>query len=468
MVLMPYIRQSRPGERDVSFGQQWDAIDGWAKANGATLTVSSLGDAEDDGLVERKTSGARSWRERELGRIIEACQRKQASGVIVFDQSRLTREDLLGTAEVWDALEKAKADLVDATGGGKVNRMQYVLKAEMNRQQWEAARDRGNDTRRRHVAAGIHGGARVPFGYRRDDDRSFVFDEHEAEGVRFCFMSRARDVSWHSIAAEMDERWPVEGSWTPQRLQHMVSSDVYLGVARSGEYGNREAHELIVSRAQWEAAQSNGDRREWRGTPRLLSGIARCATCGYALRKDYTRPDFARYACGKRKAGAVCECPVTIGSDRLDEYITESFLDRLRSEPVSIGATPAGDDVVDAVRELEEAEVELEAYISTNLASTVGVEVFQTGATKRADAVNAARARVAELQRLQPAVALTTSVIDEWPSLTVEERRSLMSAAIQAVLVSPALGRGSRRPVGERVRIVWLGEDLPDLPGLTG
>jgi hypothetical protein len=368
---------------------------------------------------------------------------------------------------VWDALEKAKADLVDATGGGKVSRMQYVLKAEMNRQQWESARDRGDDARRRHIAVGIHGGARVPFGYRRDDDRRFVIDKHQAEGVRFCFRARAKRRSWHSLAAEMDKRWPVEGSWTPQRLQHMIRSDVYLGVARSGEYVNREAHEPIVSRAEWEAAQGDGKRREWRGEPRLLSGIARCATCGYALRKDYSRADFARYSCAKRKAGAVCDGPVTIGSDRLDEYVTGLFLDRLRAEPVSIGATPAADDLVDAVRELEDAEVELDVYMSTNLASAVGVDVFQAGATKRAEVVNAARARVAEVQRLQPAVALTTSVIDEWPDLSVEERNSLLSAAIQAVLVSPALGR-SRRPVGERVQVVWTGDVLPDLPGLAG
>ena len=152
----------------MSFEQQWEAIEGWARSHGAKLTVSSLEDARASGLVERKRPARRGGRrERELGRIIEACQRGRASGVIVYDQSRLTREDLLGTAEVWDALEKAGADLVDATGGGKVDRMTYIIKAEMSRQQWEQARDRGNDARRRHVDAGIHGGAKVPFGYRR-------------------------------------------------------------------------------------------------------------------------------------------------------------------------------------------------------------------------------------------------------------------------------------------------------------
>ena len=95
-----------------------------------------------------------------------------------------------------------------------------------------------------------------------------------------------------------------------------------------------------------------------------------------------------------------------------------------------------------------------------------GTEAFEAGARQRADAVNGARARVAELQRQQPAVPLTTAVVDEWPSLTVEERHSLLSAAIQAVLVSPASGRGSRRPVGDRVSVVWVGDDLPDLAGL--
>ena len=415
MVLIPYIRQSRSRERDISFEQQWEAIERWAHSNGAKLTVSSLEDAEADGLVERKTSGAKGWRERELGRIIEACRRGQASGVIVFDQSRLTREDLLGTAEVWDALEKAGADLIDATGGGKVDRMTYVIKAEMNRQQWEQARDRGKDARRRHVDAGIHGGARVPFGYRRGADRVFVIEDHEAEGVRFCFRSRAKSMSWNSLAAEMDTRWPVESSWTQPRLHHMIGSDVYLGVARRGSTSTaRPMTRSSRGRSGRPLREMGSWAREW---PVLLavSGIARCATCGYALRKDYTRADFARYACGGRKAKAVCASPVTIGADRLDGYISDLFLERLRAEPVVIGGTPAPEDLVEAVRRLEGAEAELEAYLSASV-TFVGAKLFEAKVRERHDAVSAARAEVAELQRLQPSVALTAAVLDEWPN----------------------------------------------------
>lgn len=51
--LVPYIRQSRPGEGDVSFEQQWDAIAAWSAANGAALSVGGLAAARAAGLVER-------------------------------------------------------------------------------------------------------------------------------------------------------------------------------------------------------------------------------------------------------------------------------------------------------------------------------------------------------------------------------------------------------------------------------
>jgi hypothetical protein len=150
----------------------------------------------------------------------------------------------------------------------------------------------------------------------------------------------------------------------------------------------------------------------------------------------------------------------------LDDYISGLFLERLRVEPVVIRGTPAADDLVEAVRRLEDAEAELEAYLSASV-KFVGVELFEAKARERVDAVSAARARVAELQRPQPSVALTVAVLDEWPNLTVEERRSLLSAAIHAVLVSPAAGRGSRRSVGKRVDVFWAGDELPALAGLA-
>jgi site-specific DNA recombinase len=288
--------------------------------------------------------------------------------------------------------------------------------------------------------------------------------------VRHIFRARAAEQSWKTICEHLDREHPQHGAaWTPQRCQWIVRNRVYLGEAKQGKIVNPDAHEPIVTRIEWEAARPNGKRREWRGDPRMLSGLARCATCGYALRRDYTRPDYMRYACAGRKArGGVCTHPVTIGADRLDAFLEESFLARLADEPVVLEAVPAETSLADAVAELEQAEAELAAYRSMNLVTVLGAEGFEAGIRERAEAVNASSAKVAALRRLQPPIPLAASVVGEWEGLSVPERRSLLSAAVHAVLVSPASGRGSRRPVSERVRILWLGDALPDLPGLTG
>ncbi len=161
------------------------------------------------------------------------CRRGAASGVVVHDLSRLSREDLLGTAEVWAALEEAGADLIDATSGGKVRRLEYVVRAELNRQQWEAARDRGNDARRRAIARGAYVSARIPFGYTKVGGQRLVPDAEVVPIVVELFERRARGESWSALARWMDlVGYPMSRSG----LKGLVGNEAYLGVARSGGY----------------------------------------------------------------------------------------------------------------------------------------------------------------------------------------------------------------------------------------
>ena len=44
------------------------------------------------------------FRQTLLGAAVKACEEGKAAGIIVAYQDRLTRENGLGTAEVWDAL----------------------------------------------------------------------------------------------------------------------------------------------------------------------------------------------------------------------------------------------------------------------------------------------------------------------------------------------------------------------------
>jgi DNA invertase Pin-like site-specific DNA recombinase len=96
--LIPYLRQSRVREVSISIEEQDRDVRAWADANGQPLA---------EALVERGVSGSKGWRERELGRAVGASERGQASGIIVAWQDRLSRENGLATAEVWEALQAA-------------------------------------------------------------------------------------------------------------------------------------------------------------------------------------------------------------------------------------------------------------------------------------------------------------------------------------------------------------------------
>ena len=141
--LVPYLRQSRLKERTISIEEQRRDIQAWAQANGVPL------DAE---VTEQGVSGSKPWRERDLGDAVDACERGEASGIIVAWQDRLSRENGRATAEVWEALERAGARFVAANEGLDTasgdQEMLFTIKAAIARDQWKLHRANWEAARR--------------------------------------------------------------------------------------------------------------------------------------------------------------------------------------------------------------------------------------------------------------------------------------------------------------------------------
>jgi site-specific DNA recombinase len=466
MRLIGYIRVSdvrgRQGDSFITTEVQRDRIEAQARAGGHVV-VEWIEDLDQPGSRDDRPG---------FQRALEAVEVGEAEGIAVAKLNRFSRS-VAGAAKALERLEQAGGVLLAADLGmdtstptGKLMRNVILALGEFEldliRESWQAATEKA-------IGRGVYISGKVPIGYTRGEDGRLFVEPVGAKAVQYIFGARAAETSWKTICEHLDREHPQAGTWTPQRCQWIIRNRAYLGEAKQGKIVNPTAHEPIVDRIAWEAARPNGKRREWRGEPRMLSGLARCASCGYALRRDYTRADYPRWSCAGRKArGGVCSHPVTIGTDRLDAFVEERFLDRLASEPIVLAAVRAEDSLVEAVASLEATEAELDLFRSTNLITVLGTERFESGIRERAEAVNAASAKVADLRRSQPALPLSASVPEEWERLAAGERRSLLSAVVQAVLVSPASGRGSRRPVAERVRIVWMGDALPNLPGLAG
>ena len=129
------MRQSRTKERTISIEEQRRDIQQWAKKARVELGPE---------VVEQNVSGSKPWRERALGRAVDACERGEAAGIVVAWQDRLSRENGRATAEVWEALEKAGARLVCAAEGFDTaagdHELTFSIKAAIAREQWSKGR----------------------------------------------------------------------------------------------------------------------------------------------------------------------------------------------------------------------------------------------------------------------------------------------------------------------------------------
>src|SRR5713101_8433409 len=222
-LLVPYLRQSRKKEVTISFEEQRAAITAWADREGVALASE---------IVERGVSGSRSWRERELGKAVEACERGRAAGIIVAWQDRLSRENGLATAEVWQALERAGVRFV-AVGDGidtasSDHELLFSIKAAIARDQWKRYRANWLNARRNAIERGIHPSTYVAVGYRRnqieprvqgaaragltreerwaDPVAGQLVPSEQAEQVRALFKLRAGGGSWNECAKLMESR----------------------------------------------------------------------------------------------------------------------------------------------------------------------------------------------------------------------------------------------------------------------
>lgn len=197
-----------------------------------------------------------------------------------------------------------------------------------------------------------------------------------------------------------------------------------------------------------------------------MSGIVRCAGCRYRMRGAKVGQRKQRvYRCDRHRGAGKCPAPGYIDCDLLEQHVVGLFL--AEAGRVRVTSSETAGDLEAGLAELEEAEQELAAFrdnerVRVSLERLGGGE-FEAGLEARVDAVVAARQALSELRgrSVQP-VAVDLAI---WPDLGLQERRLVLAAAVDAVMVR-RLGRvGTPPPVSERVRVLWSGEAPEDLPG---
>ena len=463
-------RAGRLGESFISPEVQRKKIADWAKLH--EVEVARWWEEIDQ-------SGAKLQRPM-FQQALERCEAGETGGIIVARLDRFARS-AVDALESIKRLNAAGARLVSVEdnfdgstpmGRFAIGILTLIAELELERikENWETAVSRA-------VERGVHISARTPVGYTRDEKtKRLIVDPRTAPAVAEVFRRRALGASWAELTRYLEEQrvFPSTGNdhWSKFGVASLVKNPVYLGQARSGKVINEHAHEPIVTRAEFDAAQSvkksllsphDGSI----ASKAMLGGLARCAGCGHTLKitgntRKATGERYPVYYCTGRYASGLCPARATETAANLDHYVEEQVLAAIAEDGGPVArAVQASERVEEAARAVAEAEHELDLYVGNpKLVSVLGEQRFLEGAEARQQALEQAQAELAQA-RSESGIAeelAEAGLFEAWPELTTQEKRRLMHGLLEQVVVRRAEGRGKKRtPIDERTEIVLRG-----------
>jgi hypothetical protein len=390
---------------------------------------------------EHKVSGARQWREREIGRAIEDVSDGKADGIIVAWTDRITRERLLAAAEIWQAMEDAGVVFISCNGADSRREdaeFSFGIEALLARRQWKTFQKRSNMGRERSVMEhGVHAGPTASLGYDFTDraDGSKNIKGAPKHGPLKPNKDRARIPKAFDAFLE-DKPWSVIvsilGVNSQGAARHILEDRVYLGEAKSGDYVKKNAHEPLVTEEQFNDVQRKlrENRRsvsyvlkgEKRQGALLGGGILRCAGCGGSLTFDGTmaKPGYRCQYRGADKAERHPQGKPGIQAAMIEPVVMEIALGWHRALHPSYAALSEADAAILPVlkEELAKAEATL-AEVEEMRAEWDAV----TYGNARADAVKAverARQSVEEAEAHQGWLGTTPERVAQKLGLRME------------------------------------------------
>jgi site-specific DNA recombinase len=324
---------------------------------------------------------------------------------------------------------------------GAVARHESELKSERSRRQRDQMA----------LAGKFHGGKRA-FGYQA---RGGAIDPAEAAIVREIVERVLAGDSLRSVGRDLDARgvrMVSGGQWRISSLRLMLTGARIAGlrVHRGeviGEGGpaiiTRDEHEQLV-------ALLGTGRRVGRPPLSLLAGLLRCGVCGRRLHHS-TSSAGRRYVCaapphGCGRLGIMAEpverLIVAAVFRRVDDL---DLAGRVKQRPVRV---VTDEDGIEArLRELAELFAAGDVTRAEWLVARNGLE----------ERLNAARsARAAEVGRASLAgFAGTTGALSAaWGTMSVDQRRAVLGAMIDRVVIAPGVPETFRHPEA-RVSVEW-------------
>lgn len=446
-----YVRVSMVGGRGddmMSPDLQLAAIRAWCDRHGAELVE----------IVEDIDKSGRSWRPRQIGRLVDQVSAGQLDAIVVWKWSRFARSRVDWAVHV-DRVESAGGRLASATEDvdttTSAGRFARGMLAELAAFESERIGEGWQAVHRARFEAGLPP-ASYPFGWRRagrgieahPDEAPIVVELYRRYLAGDALRQLALDLNARGIATRRG------GLWAADSIRYLLDSPIHAGLVTLNGQTRPGQHAGIIderTRAAYLAARRRGRAAPRRAeSPYLLSGLIVCSSCGRPMAGNSggTRSRWPQYRC-TYTASTAAHPASTISVRKADGAVLAWLADRAAGINDSAARLPAGPVSVPDVDRLAGRL----ADIDRKLAALLLRELDGTPATvielARAD-LGARRAElVAQLEAEQERRAIASpapqraalDLLDDWDVLTVAGRREALRALIRCVVVHYRPGR---------------------------
>jgi len=421
-------RQSKTRDGSMSVEDQLAKMRDYCERNDITIAAE---------YTEPDTSGRKPLDKRKgLKRAVEDVESKRSSIILTAYFDRFVRS-VSTRAEVVQRVERAEGQVICLDTGRTTNataadKLSGTLLAAIAEFYADQVGEKLAVSTQRNIDNGVAPFPHVTIAYEPI--------------VREAIAMRLRGASFTKLLRYFDE---LEIKMSQSTVTKLFKSTLLIGEIHFGSFTpNLNAiDEPICDRATFAKLQrtfvSRGRNAK---SERLLArlGVLRCETCDSRLtvstttrkRVDGTRVPYFYYRC----TNVLCERPAMIACSDAEDFVRD---ETIRLAEGIVGEAHADIDVEAARVASEDAQTTLDDAVR----SLLGID---SPATREVlDELQLARdVAAAEHDRLSRLAAPTIRVTaHDWPMMLLDERRDLISALVDRVVVTPGKGPGRLRVV---------------------
>lgn len=277
-------------------------------------------------------------------------------------------------------------------------------------------------------------------------DRTQVV-EQEAAAIGEAARRVLAGETLSAVVQDWNRRGLTTANGGPWRVNSLSSLLVQTRLVAAPQILDEETHDRLVA---LHASRSKGPRRATRRY--LLTGLLRCWRCGGSMRGMPRAHGADLYVCPGPPHGGCSGTAVT--ADHAENAIASMVLAHLDS-PQFLSPPVDGREIVRELAGHRQRLTDLAELWASGQITTDEWMSLKRNVGQRAGVAEAQVAHLARVAALKAMAGTGRALAAKWPAMSIDERRSIVHAALDHVVVLAAEPpRQVFRP--ERLQPVWL------------